>query len=82
MQGHPLFFEISHGMNRTPNLVVGDFDSLPVPPVSSAGTAVLSQDKDDTDMVAALREGVPSSISAQTGTLVIIYLKNTQEVTI
>jgi thiamine pyrophosphokinase len=41
-----------------PNLVVGDFDSLPAPPPGSANTIiVLPQEKDDTDMVAALREG-------------------------
>lgn len=39
-----------------PNLVVGDFDSLSEPP-SGAVTVVLPQEKDDTDMVAALREG-------------------------
>lgn len=44
-----------HGI--IPNLVVGDFDSLPEPPPGSTNTVVLPQEKDDTDMVAALREG-------------------------
>lgn len=40
-----------------PGLVVGDFDSLPAPPAGGPDTVVLPQEKDDTDMVAALREG-------------------------
>lgn len=41
----------------TPDLVVGDFDSLPEPPTGYANTVVLPMEKDDTDMVAALRHG-------------------------
>ena len=40
-----------------PDLVVGDFDSLPKKPTSDVKTVVLPKEKDDTDMVAALREG-------------------------
>ncbi len=40
-----------------PDLVVGDFDSLPKKPTSGVKTVVLPKEKDDTDMVAALREG-------------------------
>lgn len=44
-----------HGL--VPDLVVGDFDSLPKIPQSGVNTIVLPKEKDDTDMVAALREG-------------------------
>lgn len=44
-------------LGLTPSLVVGDFDSLPEPPSSGVDTIVLPQEKDDTDMVAALWEG-------------------------
>lgn len=40
-----------------PDLVVGDFDSLPKKPPSGVQTVVLPKEKDDTDMAAALREG-------------------------
>ena len=40
----------------TANLVVGDFDSLTSPPPKNNHTIVLPREKDDTDMVAALRE--------------------------
>ena len=40
-----------------PDLVVGDFDSLQEPPPAGPDTIVLPQEKDDTDMVAALRAG-------------------------
>ena len=40
----------------TANLVVGDFDSLTSPPPQDNHTIVLPKEKDDTDMVAALRE--------------------------
>lgn len=43
--------------NIIPDLVVGDFDSLAEPPTGNQETIVLPQEKDDTDMVAALREG-------------------------
>ncbi|HOP12227.1 MAG TPA: thiamine diphosphokinase [Oscillospiraceae bacterium] len=44
-----------HGL--TPHLLVGDFDSLTKKPSSELKTVVLPKVKDDTDMVAALREG-------------------------
>ena len=44
-----------HGL--PPDLVIGDFDSLPKIPQSGVNTIVLPKEKDDTDMVAALREG-------------------------
>lgn len=44
-----------HGI--TPNLLVGDFDSLPMPPSGRADMVVLPREKDDTDMIAALQEG-------------------------
>ena len=44
-----------HGL--APDLVVGDFDSLTEKPSSELKTVVLPKVKDDTDMVAALREG-------------------------
>ncbi len=44
-----------HGL--APDLVVGDFDSLKKIPQSGVKTIVLPKEKDDTDMVAALREG-------------------------
>ena len=44
-----------HGL--VPDLVVGDFDSLTEKPSSNLKTVVLPKVKDDTDMVAALREG-------------------------
>ncbi len=40
-----------------PDLIVGDFDSLSEPLSDGFGTVFLPQEKDDTDMVAALREG-------------------------
>jgi len=40
-----------------PDLVVGDFDSLSKMPVTDDRTIVLPKEKDDTDMVAAVREG-------------------------
>lgn len=45
----------SHGLR--PNLVVGDFDSLAAAP-DEANVLTLPQEKDDTDMVAALRQGL------------------------
>ncbi len=44
-----------HGV--VPDLVIGDFDSLSAPPAGGPKTIVLPQEKDDTDMLAALREG-------------------------
>lgn len=41
----------------TANLVIGDFDSLDVVP-SHPNTTTLSPEKDDTDMLAAVREGI------------------------
>lgn len=41
----------------TVDLVLGDFDSLPALPPEDTETVVLPPEKDDTDMVAALREG-------------------------
>ena len=44
-----------HGVK--PALLVGDFDSLIAPPPDTENVVTLPQEKDDTDMVAALREG-------------------------
>lgn len=41
----------------TPDLVVGDFDSLKEPPDDGLNIVTLPQEKDDTDMAAALSEG-------------------------
>ena len=41
----------------TPDLIVGDFDSLPEPPNPDEHTVALPREKDDTDMAAAVREG-------------------------
>ncbi len=41
----------------TPDLVVGDFDSLKEPPDDGLNIVMLPQEKDDTDMAAALDEG-------------------------
>ena len=43
--------------NICPDLIVGDFDSLPYAPPTAEKTVTLPTEKDDTDMVAALREG-------------------------
>jgi len=43
--------------NIMPNLVVGDFDSLSVPPSGKYDVITLPAEKDDTDMAVALREG-------------------------
>ena len=40
-----------------PDLIVGDFDSLPEPPDPDEHTVALPREKDDTDMAAAVREG-------------------------
>ncbi|MFT3985472.1 MAG: thiamine diphosphokinase [Lachnospiraceae bacterium] len=45
------------GCGITPDLVVGDFDSLKTPPDNGLNTIQLPREKDDTDMVAALYEG-------------------------
>ncbi|HNX13363.1 MAG TPA: thiamine diphosphokinase [Oscillospiraceae bacterium] len=50
-----LIYLEQHGL--APDLVVGDFDSLSEKPASGVKTVVLPKKKDDTDMVAALREG-------------------------
>lgn len=44
-----------HGL--TPTLIVGDFDSMPEPDAPGAEIVRLPVHKDDTDMVACLREG-------------------------
>lgn len=51
-------FEHLKAQNIAPNLVIGDFDSLQEP-VSALDTnvVVLPQEKDDTDMMAALQSG-------------------------
>ena len=46
----------------TADLVIGDFDSLDDTPIHP-NTKVLSPEKDDTDMVAAVREGIEASYS-------------------
>lgn len=40
-----------------PDLVIGDFDSMPLDHVKDCRTVVLPTHKDDTDMVACLKEG-------------------------
>jgi thiamine pyrophosphokinase len=49
-------FEHLSSQNIQADLVIGDFDSLAGPPLT-ANTVVLPQEKDDTDMMAALRAG-------------------------
>lgn len=46
----------------TANLVIGDFDSLDDTP-THPNTKVLSPEKDDTDMLAAVREGIKAGYS-------------------
>ena len=46
----------------TPDLLLGDFDSLGRVP-DAAGTLVLPREKDDTDMLAAAREGLKRGFS-------------------
>ncbi len=43
--------------NMNPDMVIGDFDSLPEPP-SHPNVIVLDKEKDDTDMAVALAEGI------------------------
>ncbi len=41
----------------TPDLLIGDFDSLPQPPAENCPVITLPHEKNDTDMSAALNEG-------------------------
>ncbi|MCL2084458.1 MAG: thiamine diphosphokinase [Oscillospiraceae bacterium] len=53
-------YESLKAMGRMPDLLVGDFDSLPGPPSEMAPENILrlNTEKDDTDMMAAIKEGL------------------------
>lgn len=55
-------YDYLRGIGITPDLVIGDFDSLGAPP-DGKNVLILPQVKDDTDMAAAIREATGRSFS-------------------
>ena len=49
--------DLAHRMNIVPDLVIGDFDSVTTPPEGDWKTIALPREKDDTDLLAAVKEG-------------------------